>query len=75
MYGINHSISGQDGREANALVSCTQTNPSQGERHYLWILLHHIVGAKSFDDPEDITRGYSTPDIQGNSNSIWLAGK
>ena len=26
------------------------TNPSQGKRHYLWILLHHIVGAKSFDD-------------------------
>ena len=26
------------------------TNPSQGERHYLLILLHHIPGAKSFED-------------------------
>ena len=26
------------------------TNPSQGERHYLRILLHHIPGAKSFED-------------------------
>ena len=26
------------------------TLPSQGERHYLHILLHHIPGAKSFDD-------------------------
>ena len=26
------------------------TNPSHGERHYLNILLHHIPGAKSFDD-------------------------
>ena len=26
------------------------TNPSQGERHYLHILLHHIPGAKSFED-------------------------
>ena len=26
------------------------TNPSQGERHYLHILLHHISGAKSFED-------------------------
>ena len=25
-------------------------NPSQGERHYLCILLHHIPGAKSFED-------------------------
>ena len=26
------------------------TNPSQDERHYLHILLHHIPGAKSFED-------------------------
>ena len=26
------------------------TNPSQGERHYLHILLHHILGATSFED-------------------------
>ena len=26
------------------------TNPSQGERHYLHILLHHIPGARSFED-------------------------
>ena len=26
------------------------TNPSQGERHYLHILLHHIPGATSFED-------------------------
>ena len=26
------------------------TNPSQGERHYLRILLHHIPGAKSFEN-------------------------
>ena len=26
------------------------TNPSQGKRHYLHLLLHHIPGAKSFSD-------------------------
>ena len=26
------------------------TNPSQGERHYLHILIHHIPGTKSFED-------------------------
>ena len=26
------------------------TNSSQGERHYLHLLLHHIPGAKSFSD-------------------------
>ena len=35
------------------------TNPSQGEQHYLQLLLHHILGATSFADlkksPEGVT--------------------
>ena len=35
------------GRSSSRLYTM---NPSQGERHYLRILLHHIPGAKSFED-------------------------
>ena len=33
------------------------TNPAQGERHYLWMLLHHVPGAMSFDDLRTLPDG------------------
>ena len=33
------------------------TNPSQGERHYLQLLLHHVPGAMSFDDLKTLPDG------------------
>ena len=49
MYGIRSSIAEQKGR--GRCVGCLYTTtPSRGERHYLHILLHHIPGAKRFED-------------------------
>ena len=33
------------------------TNPAQGERHYLRMLLHHVPGAMSFDDLKTLPDG------------------
>ena len=47
MYG--KAISGHP--EKNRCSGCMYTtNPAQGERHYLQILLHHIPGATSYTD-------------------------
>ena len=37
-------------KQAKCIGRMYTTNPSQGERHYLRILLHHIPGATSFVD-------------------------
>ena len=37
-------------KQGRTIGSINTTNPSQGERHYLHILLHHIHGATSYDD-------------------------
>ena len=38
------------GKRGRCIGHLYTTNLSQGERHYLHILLHHIPGARSFED-------------------------
>ena len=49
-YGIRPSIIGEKGNKEVFFGHLYTTNPPQGERHYLHILLHHIPGARSFED-------------------------
>ena len=38
--------------EMGRCIGCVyKTSPSQGERHYLHLLFHHVVGATNFADP------------------------
>ena len=52
MFGPHHVTSGLKGKGAGVIGHVYTTSHSQGERHYLPLLLHHVLSAtkKSFAD-------------------------
>ena len=48
------------------------TTPAQGEHHYLRILLHHIAGAKSFDDLKRGPDGQTFPTFKETALAMGL---
>ena len=48
------------------------TNPSQGERHYLRLLLHHIPGATSFTDLKTLPDGVVHRTFKENALALGL---
>ncbi len=48
------------------------TNPAQGERHYLCILLHHIPGASSFDDLKQLPDGTTCSTFKETATKLGL---
>ena len=48
------------------------TSPSQGERHYLQILLHHIPGAMNFADLSKLPDGTVEKTFKGTAAKYGL---
>ena len=50
MYGTHANISGTKRKKCRCIGHMYTTNPAEGERYYLHLLLHHIPGPTSFAD-------------------------
>ena len=50
MFGLHHVTNGLLRKRGRCIGHVFTTSPSQGERHYLHLLFHHVPDATSFAD-------------------------